>query len=101
VADLSAMAPRLHAVTNDGDQDAEDMVLDVDGNGEVNPSDLTGMGINYHGTVNGYNVYQADDADLLPANSTLLTTVDFPTGTANPKVRRTFTATIPAAQAGT
>jgi hypothetical protein len=100
ISDLTALALRLHHVTNDGTEDNEDGVVDVDGNGEVNASDLTGIGINFHGTVTAYKVFQADGQDLATAASTELATVDFPMGTENPKLRRTFTATIPAAQAG-
>jgi hypothetical protein len=99
VADLSALAPRLHQSTTDGDQDDTDVVLDADGNGEINLADLSTIGQNYHGSVGSYNLYRADGGNV--DTLTKVATVDFPLGSPNPRTRRSFSTTVDAATVGT
>jgi hypothetical protein len=94
ISDLTPLGSRLGAVTNDGDLDEYDSVLDGDGNGEVNVSDLTPIGQNYQARISDYMLMHADGADLETAVSAQAGLIDFSASTMAPQTRRRFSTTI-------
>jgi hypothetical protein len=70
-----------------------DFIVDSDGNGIINISDLTPIGANYGARITGYNLYEADHPSQIPGpteTSTLtpLQELPFSTGSTNGQRRR-------------